>query len=276
LFEQQLAATLPAILCSPVHVKKSIMNLVTNAAEAIDNRGLVTLSTKTYSPDPKWAKEHGLEPREYVVLSVSDTGSGIEEKDIDHIFEPFYTKKVMGNLSGTGLGLSVVWNTMLDHQGSVMVSRKEGKTVFDLHFPATIETIPAIGKQVRDMNLQGKGEKILVVDDEPRQRNLSRSMLELLGYTVVCMDSGENALLYLQSHRVDLVLLDMLMDPGINGRQAYEQMIKINPGQKAIIASGFSESDDVKAALALGAGGFIQKPYSIDQLGRAIKEALQQ
>jgi DNA-binding NtrC family response regulator len=126
------------------------------------------------------------------------------------------------------------------------------------------------------MNLQGKGEKILVVDDEPQQRNLSRSMLEILGYTVVCKDSGENALLYLQNHRVDLVLLDMLMDPGINGRQTYEQMIKINPGQKAIIASGFSESDDVKAALALGAGGFIQKPYSIDQLGRAIKEVLQQ
>ncbi len=275
-FEHRLAAILPAILCSPVHVKKSIMNLVTNAAEAIDNTGRVMISTRTHTPDQMWAQEHGLEPREYVVLSVSDTGSGIQDKDIEHIFEPFYTKKVMGNLSGTGLGLSVVWNTMQDHQGSVMVSRNEGKTVFDLHFPTTIETIPAVSKRIRDMHLQGNEEKILVVDDEPQQRKLTRSMLELLGYTVECKESGENALLYLQSNQADLVLLDMLMDPGINGRQTYEQMIKINPGQKAIIASGFSESDEVKAAIALGAGGFLQKPYSIDQLGKAVKRVLEQ
>jgi DNA-binding NtrC family response regulator len=165
---------------------------------------------------------------------------------------------------------------MLDHQGSVMVFRKEENTVFDLHFPTTIETIPVVSNRIRDMHLQGNGEKILVVDDEPQQRKLARSMLELLGYTVECKESGENALLYLQSHQADLVLLDMLMDPGINGRQTYEQIIKINPGQKAIIASGFSESDEVKAAIALGAGGFLQKPYSIDQLGQAIKKALEQ
>lgn len=276
LFKHRLAATLPAIMCSPVHVKKSIMNLVTNAAEAIDNTGIVTISTRTHTPEPKWAQDKGLEPRDYVVLSVSDTGSGIQEKDIDHIFEPFYTKKVMGNLSGTGLGLSVVWNTMQDHKGSVMVSRKEKNTLFDLYFPATLKTIPVVSQRIRDMHLQGKGEKILVVDDEPQQRKLAGSMLELLGYTVESKESGENALLYLQSHQADLVLLDMLMDPGINGRQTYEQMIKINPGQRAIIASGFSESDEVKAAIAQGAGGFLQKPYSIDQLGQAIKRALEQ
>jgi PAS domain S-box-containing protein len=273
-FRQQLAATLPPILCSPVHVKKSIMNLAINGAEAIEHAGIVTLSTRSHTPEHKWAHEHGLELMEYVVLSITDTGSGIQEKDLDHIFEPFYTKKVMGNLSGTGLGLSVVWNTMQDHQGAVVVSRSDSATTFDLYFPATYEIIPTPDKRARDMELQGKGEEILVVDDEPQQRDLARSMLTLLGYKVACQESGEKALVYLQGHQVDLVLLDMLMAPGLNGRQTYERMIEINPRQRAIIVSGFSESDDVKAALTMGAVGFIQKPYSIDQLGRAVKEGL--
>ncbi len=273
-FKRQLAAVLPAILCSPVHVKKSIMNLVTNGAEAIELAGTVTLSTRSLTLEQKWADEHGLELGEYVVLSVLDTGGGIPEKDLDHIFEPFYTKKVMGNLSGTGLGLSVVWTTMQDHKGAVVVSRSEDITTFDLYFPSTDKTILIPDQHTRERDLPGSGEEILVVDDEPSQRELAMNLLPLLGYRVVCQDSGEKALSYLQDHHVDLVLLDMLMDPGINGRQTYERMLEINPGQKAIIVSGFSESDDVKAALHLGASSFIQKPYSIDQLSHAIKQAL--
>ena len=206
--------------------------------------------------------------------SISDTGSGILEKDLDHIFEPFYTKKVMGNLSGTGLGLTVVWNTMQEHNGAVIVNRSDNATIFELYFPATSETVPALDKQTDDSVLQGNGEIILVVDDEPQQRDLAGSMLTLLNYKAVCQDSGEKALTYLQGHQVDLVLLDMLMAPGMNGCQTYEQMISINPGQKAVIVSGFSESDDVKAALAMGAGRFIKKPYSMNQLARAIRETL--
>ncbi|MCP4340511.1 MAG: PAS domain S-box protein, partial [Desulfobulbaceae bacterium] len=255
-FEQQLAPTLPAIMCSPIHIKKSIMNLVTNSAEAIEKSGTVSLATRCHTPAQSWAHKHGLEPINYVVLSISDTGGGIQEQDLDHIFEPFYTKKMMDNNSGTGLGLSIVWNAMQDHQGAVIVSRSDNTTIFDLHFPATEQTISAPNKPVRDMRLQGKGERILVVDDEPQQRNLARRMLERLGYEVTCQASGENALAYLQDHQVDLVLLDMLMAPGMNGRQTYEQMVELKPAQKAVIASGFSESDDVKAALNLGAGGF--------------------
>jgi PAS domain S-box-containing protein len=273
-FKRQLAAALPAILCSPVHVKKSIMNVVTNGAEAIEDSGTVTIATKSHFPEQKWAQEHGLELGEYVILSITDTGSGIQEKDLEHIFEPFYTKKVMGHQSGTGLGLSVVWNALQDHQGTVVVSSSVGTTTFELYFPATSETIAAIDKRGRDLHLQGKGEKVLVVDDEPQQRNLAGKMLELLGYQVICQESGEKAVAYIQDHQVDLVLLDMLMDPGINGRETYQRMIEIHPGLKAIIASGFSESDEVTAALAMGAGGFIQKPYSIDQLGQMVKAAL--
>ncbi len=274
-FNEQLAPTLPPICCSPVHVKKSIMNLVSNGAEAIEGAGTVSLSTRSLTPKQKWADDHGLQPAEYVVLTISDTGSGIRDEDLEHIFEPFYTKKVMGNLSGTGLGLSVVWNAMQDHQGTVIVSRKKGTTSFDLYFPASGEELKHADRRSQDVQLLGKGEKILVVDDEPQQRSLAQKMLEILGYQVFCRESGETALTYLQDHPVDLVLIDMLMDPGINGRQTYERIIALHPGQKAIIASGFSESDDVKAAIALGVGGFIQKPYSLDQLGRIIKEELQ-
>ena len=274
LFNQNLIATLPAILCSPVHIKKSIMNLVTNGAEAIENAGTVTLATTTRTPEKEWAYKHGLKHTEYVVLSISDSGIGIQEKDLEHIFEPFYTKKVMGTLSGTGLGLSIVWSTMQDHQGTVIVMRKDKTTIFDLYFPATSQAITSSGKQARDMALQGNGETILVVDDEPQQRDLTRSMLIILGYQVVCEDSGEKAIGYLREHQIDLVLIDMLMGPGINGRQTYEQIVTIKPDQKAIIISGFSESDDVKIALNLGAGKFIQKPFSMDQLGRALKEVL--
>ncbi len=273
--KQQLAASLPAILCSPVHVKKCIMNLAMNGAEAIESWGTITLCTRTHTPEQEWANEHGLEVLEYAVLSIIDTGAGISNTDIEHIFEPFYTKKVMGNLSGTGLGLSVVWNAMQDHQGTVIVSRSNSTTTFALYFPATDAVIPTTNKQVRDMALQGTGETILVVDDEQQLRNLAERMLTMLGYRVSCENSGENALVHLQNQQVDLVVIDMIMDPGMNGRQTYEQMIQINHGQKAIIASGFSESDEVKTALALGAGGFLQKPYSIDQLGRLIKEVLQ-
>ncbi len=273
-FREHLASTLPLISCSPVHVKKCIMNLVQNGSEAIEKEGSVTLTTTTRIPDAKWLQKHGLPPKEYVILSVSDTGMGIQDKDLEHIFEPFYTKKVMGNLSGTGLGLSIVWNTMQDHQGAVIVSRTESATTFELYFPATREITAAnkpIGHHTEE---QGNGEKILVVDDEPQLRDLAKSMLTLLGYNVTCQDSGENALAYLQSQQVDLVLLDMLMEPGINGRETYERMLEIHPGQKAIIASGLSESDDVKAAQTMGAGGFIQKPYSIKQLGKSVKKVL--
>lgn len=274
-FKHTLATNLPPILCSAVHVKKSIMNLVINGSEAIEGKGTITLANRLQRPEQKWIKEYGLEQKNYVVLSISDTGSGISEKDLEHIFEPFYTKKVMGASSGTGLGLSIVWNTMRDHQGAVIVSRHGDCTVFDLYFPTTEKTLPVTSEQSPEIDLQGQGEKILVVDDEPQQRDLARDMLKLLGYSVDCCESGKSALAYMENHKPDLVLLDMLMDPGINGRVTYERMLNISPGQKAIIASGFSESDDVKVALHLGAGGFIQKPYSIEQLGRAIKTGLQ-
>jgi CheY-like chemotaxis protein len=116
----------------------------------------------------------------------------------------------------------------------------------------------------------GAGETILVVDDEPQLRDIARQMLDALGYEVVTAASGEQAVNYLKDHRVDLVLLDMLMAPGMNGRQTFEQIIALHPGQKALIASGFSKDEEVQRALRLGVSGYLQKPYVLNNLGKAL------
>ena len=175
--------------------------------------------------------------------------------------------------SGTGLGLAVVWSTVQEHGGTVVVESEEGQgTTFLIYLPITTES--GVTKETSGfIDLSGRG-KILVVDDEALQRDISEQILSHLGYEVVTAENGENALKYLQNHKVDLVLLDMLMEPGMDGLQTYTEIIKLHPGQKTIIISGFSESDKVKLALKLGVAKFIRKPFSIKSLGMAVKEVL--
>ncbi len=263
---------LPDISCSPVHIKKCVMNLVTNAAEAIDGPGNVMIKTSSLVPDQQWARENGLEQGQYVVLTVTDTGAGIAKECIEHIFEPFFTKKVMGR-SGTGLGLAVVWNTVKEHNGTVKVTSSDQGTTFELLFPAAEEVVSKTESTGQEEQ-KGNGEKILVVDDEPQILDIASSMLEVLGYKVVCVSSGEEAVSYLQDHCADLVVLDMLMEPGINGRQTYEQILQRHPGQKAIVVTGYAENDEVKATLQLGAAEYIKKPYSMEEFGRAVQTGL--
>jgi len=273
MFRQRLQATPSDIFCSSVHVKKCIMNLITNAAEAIAGHGTVTVSTN--SQYVKDEKSSAMEAGEYIILSVKDSGPGIAEQDLEHIFEPFYTKKLTGR-SGTGLGLAVVWNTMEDHNGKVVVQSDSHGTCFQLFFPGTHK------EQQRNIQtdnspahaFKSDDEHILVVDDEPQLRDLACKMLASMGYAVDSVCSGELAITFIKDTPVDLIVLDMLMDPGMNGHQTYKEIRKLYPEQKAIIASGFSESDEVKATLQLGAGGFIKKPYSMNQLNRVVKEAL--
>ncbi len=273
-WQLQLQAGQANILCSPVHVKKCLMNLVTNAAEAIKGAGTIVVSSHNQYPDKNAGSEHGSNAGEYVVLSVMDTGSGISTTDIEHIFDPFYTRKVMGR-SGTGLGLTVVWNTMQDHKGKVVVESSDRGTSFHLYFPVSSEEGKVVGnKEDTPEKSTGHSEHILVVDDEPQLRDIACQMLQALGYKVDSVRSGELAVAFIKEKPVDLVVLDMLMEPGMNGYQTYAEISKLYPGQKAIIVSGFSESDDVKATLQLGAGGFINKPYSMDKLGKAVRNEL--
>ncbi|MBA4394516.1 MAG: hybrid sensor histidine kinase/response regulator, partial [Desulfobacca sp.] len=211
---------------------------------------------------------------EYVLLMVSDTGSGIPQADLRRIFEPFYTKKVMGR-SGTGLGLAVVWGTVKDHNGYIDVRSKEGKgSTFTLYFPVTREVLMEERKSPSRTDYLGQGESILVVDDIKEQRSLAANMLGSLGYQVNTVASGEEAVETLKSKPVDLLVLDMIMDPGIDGLETYKRILEIRPGQKAIIVSGFSETDQVRRAQALGAGPYVRKPYVLEKIGMAVRREL--
>jgi len=271
-YQHQLEAFHAYFVCSPVHIKKSLMNLVINAAESIVGEGTVFTSTYNQSIDDDIATEYGIQPGEYVVLSIQDTGFGISDEYLQHIFEPFYSKKMMGR-SGTGLGLAVVWNTMEDHAGKVLVESNDKGTCFKLYFPLSEEGATKAESATTE-KLTGNNEHILIVDDEPQLRDIACQMLQSLGYSVNSVSSGELALQFVKEKPVDLLVIDMLMEPGMNGRQTYTEILKMYPDHKAVIASGFSESDDVKATIQLGADSIIKKPYSMDQLGQAVKTAL--
>nr|MDA3833972.1 response regulator [Spirochaetales bacterium] len=270
-FEQDLLN----LECSTVHVKKCLMNLVVNAAEAFMSPGILRISTKNKYLEKPLLHSKPIELGEYVVVTIADSGNGISPEDIAHIFDPFYPKKKMGR-SGTGLGLAVVWNTLEDHGGTVVVDSGEEGTTFKLYFPATRKELALSPESMPIDDIKGHGETILVVDDEPQQRDIATKMLTSLHYKVSSVSSGEEAVAYLKDNGVDLVILDMIMDPGLNGRATYEQILTLHPGQKAIIASGFSANAEVKKAQAIGAGQFIKKPYLRNQIGAAVKKALEE
>jgi CheY-like chemotaxis protein len=194
---------------------------------------------------------------------------------LPRIFEPFYTKKVMGR-SGTGLGLAVVWGTVKDHKGYIGIQSTEGKgTTLTLYFPVTREGLAGDKVQSSIANYMGKGESILVVDDVKDQREIASSILKKIGYSVTSVSSGEEAIAYMQENSADLLVLDMIMAPGIDGLETYKRILEHHPGQKAIIASGFSETERVKEAQKLGAGEYITKPYIIEKIGLAVKSELE-
>jgi CheY-like chemotaxis protein len=176
--------------------------------------------------------------------------------------------------SGTGLGLSVVWNVMRDHKGYIDVKSNEDGTLFELYFPISRDALLKKDINLSLTNYKGKGETILVIDDIESQREISSMMLDMLGYKYQSVSNGEQAVEYLKHHTVDLILLDMIMYPGINGYETYKRIIKIHPGQKAIILSGFSETVDVRKTQSLGAGKYLKKPITLEKLGMAIKEEL--
>ena len=272
-FRQDLDAGLFNIRCSSPHLKKILMNLVANAAQAIERKGAVVIKTTNRYLDKPLRGYEDIQTGEYVLLRVSDSGTGISRDDLERIFEPFYTKKVMGR-SGTGLGLAVVWNSVQDHDGYINVDSSRMGTVFDLYFPVTRDMAVPGPEQVAVEQYQGNGEHILVVDDEENQREVACDLLQKLNYSAAAVSSGEAAIAYLEEQPVDLIVLDMIMPPGMNGRETYERALSINPAQKAIIASGFAETDEVKAAQKLGAGEYIKKPYTMEKIGLAIQKEL--
>ncbi len=271
--ESSLDNALLNVKGSAAQLRKVVMNLASNAAEAVVHSGKVFIQTTNRLVEKPREGYETIPPGEYVVLTVSDDGPGILPEDLQRIFEPFYSKKVMGR-SGTGLGLTVVWNVVQDHDGYIDIASGPSGTTFDIYFPATREAV--IGrKRGKTSSLErGSGQTILVVDDVKTQCDITCMMLEALGYRAFAVESGEAAVAYLKDHPVDLVILDMIMDRGMNGRDTYDHILKIRPGQKAIIMSGQAKTDLVSETLRMGAALYLKKPLILQELGQAVKEVL--
>jgi CheY-like chemotaxis protein len=252
------------------------MNLLLNGIEATSPIGTVVITTDNRlrggsdTTMENLDSEHG-----DILITVRDNGQGIPAEHINHIFEPFYTTKKMGR-SGSGLGLSVVWNTIEEHEGTITVENTNPGVVFELRLPVTTLEIPQKPDQTRSALASYKGTgSILVVDDEPHLREIACEIIKNLGYTVTAVTNGEEALAHMAESPIDLVLLDMILGDGIGGLETYKKMIEINPTQKAVIVSGYSTSADVRKTLELGACSITKKPYTIKELSIAIRDCLE-
>ena len=274
LVKADIGNDLMPVMGSHHQLSKVIMNLVSNAAEAMPDDGTIWLSAGNRHVDSLSTLFGEVPEGDYAVVEIEDTGVGIPEEDLEKIFEPFYTKKVMGR-NGTGLGLAVIWSVVRDHSGYIDVKSVPGEgSVFTLFFPVTQREISNHDIDTSLGDYRGRGEKILIVDDVKEQREIACTMLSGLGYSVSAVSSGEDAVRHVKGNPVDLIILDMIMDPGIDGLDTYREIIKIVPKQKAIIVSGFSDTDRIMEALRLGAEGHLKKPYNLEKIGEAVRDVL--
>lgn len=248
-----------------------LSNLLSNAWDAMGGSGEVRLKTENYYIDAR-VPGYGVVPKgEYVKLTVSDKGCGIPDNIRAKIFDPFFTTKTTDLDKGSGLGLSVVHAVMEDHNGYIDMESLPGKgTSFYLYFPITRELSEAT---VLD-RIVGGSESVLVVDDDPAQREIAVTLLNELGYRAKAVESGEKAVELMKTAAFDLLILDMIMSPGIDGAETYKRVLEINPHQKAIIVSGYAETKRVEQARHLGVGAYIRKPLTLKSISQAVRAEL--
>lgn len=258
---------------SSVQVTKALLNLVQNAAESIENQGTVSIYTKKRTFAEPYKGYEAIPPGEYEVLGVSDTGGGIAAHHLVHIFEPFYSRKQLGN-SGTGLGLTIIMHTMRDHSGFVDVRSDDRGTVFELYFPTCARGATFTDPSISLDSLLGKGEKVLVVDDQENQRFITSSILKRLGYRAYAVENGEQAIQHLKREPVDLLLLDMILEPGMNGYETFEKIRELVPNQRAVVTSGYHNHPDRERIRALGVSHYLPKPLSLTHLAQAIRQEI--
>lgn len=268
--KQELAKDLFLIEGGAAQIMRILMNLIKNSKEAISDGGTITVKTANVFLEKPVIRNQRIKKGEYAKIEISDTGSGIPPNILEKIFDPFFTTKRMDKQRGTGLGLSIVHSILDDHKGYISVESKVGiGTTFSIFLP--------ISKKLNVENviphLKGGHEKILIVDDDPLQRNVSAELLRRLGYKTSCVDSGQKAIEFIKDRPQDLVLMDMLMS-GLDGAETYREILELYPGQKAIIITGYSMTKQIRDALNLGAGAYLAKPVTLLALGTAIRKEL--
>ncbi len=269
-----LAENLQIIDADPAQVEQVLLNLAINAQHAMPDGGQLLIETSNVSISDEYLRTHlDAEPGKYVLLSVSDTGVGMEPEVLDRVFEPFFTTKANGE--GTGLGLSMVHGIVSKHGGYIRCYSEPGRgTSFKIYFPVSATELMSDLTVTREMPAFGT-ETILLVDDDDRVLDMGRQMIGMGGYQVLTARSGEEALEIYASHRQDiaLVILDLIM-PGMGGKRCLQELLRINPDAKILVASGYSSNGLAIDKEEEGARGSLNKPYDSKDILSAIRKVL--
>ncbi|MEJ2057682.1 MAG: response regulator [Desulfofustis sp.] len=273
--DTRLEPELNRCICSSPCLHKILLNLIGNALEAIDGDGTISIATENCRFAKPVLRDQSMRIGEYVKLSVVDDGEGIAPQDLEHIFDPFYSTKRLGR-SGTGLGLAIVWNSVMESDGWVEAASDTGGTRFEVFLPAApVNASASAAERPLKGEEIGGGEIILLVDDEVDQVEIMQRMMNSIGYKAFGVNSSQQALGFLRSCRVDLVVLDMIMENDLDGCQLYQKILEISPHQKALVISGFARDEQAAQARALGVSRILEKPVSLPQVSRAIRETLE-
>ena len=265
---------LPSVFADPGQMEQVLMNLCLNARDAMPSGGMLLIRTEVTTVDGEYVKAHPyVKEGRYVLLTVSDTGIGMDEKTIERIFEPFFSTK--GPEKGTGLGLAVVYGIVKQHNGFIHVSSDLGKgTTFGIRLPA-VDAKPDASAAAKEERVRGGNETILLAEDDAPVRMLAERILKECGYRVLAARNGEEAVGVFKENggKINLAILDVMM-PIMGGKEAFEEMHRANPALKVIYTSGYT-ADAIHESFVLHAGvPFLQKPFGPGALARKVREVL--
>jgi PAS domain S-box-containing protein len=277
ILKYHFAQNLPPVEADATQMRQTIMNLIVNASEAIGDRsGVISITTGLAHCEADYLQScfsaEGIQPGDFVYVEVADTGHGMDKATQDRIFDPFFTTK----FTGRGLGLAAVLGIVRGHKGAIKVYSEVGRgTSFKLLFPAAEPQVrEGAGRKTDEGGWKGHGQ-ILVVDDEETVRNLTRRMLERAGFTATCAEDGRQAVETFSKIKdeVALVILDLTM-PHLDGEACFRELRLMKPEVKVILSSGYNEQDVVNLFAGKGLAGFIQKPYTSEELIAKVREVL--
>jgi len=259
----------------PDQIAQVILNLAVNARDAMPEGGTLHIETSNADLDDAYTKSHPpVQPGRYVMLAVSDTGTGIEKSVLPRIFDPFFTTKDVGK--GTGLGLSIVYGIVKQSGGYIWVYSEPGHgTTFKLYFPVVAVAAESPVKPSETAFRPAEGQTVLVVEDEAVIRSNLCECLQQLGYHVLEAESAERALQRCEESRgkVDLVLTDLVM-PGMDGHHLAHRLAQSHPTVKVLFMSGYTEDTAARRDILVSGSAFLQKPFSVGDLSNAVQQAL--
>ena len=266
-----------SVKIDPSQIDQLLANLAVNARDAIAGVGKVTIETGRVTLDEAYCAEHvGFVPGEFALLAVSDDGCGMDKETLDRIFEPFFTTKRMGE--GTGLGLATVYGIVKQNGAFINVYSEPGKgTTFRIYFPRLEGEAAGVPAEHAEATIPGGVETVLLVEDDEVIRNLSKAMLERLGYTVLIAGTPANAIRHVREHAgmIHLLITDVVM-PEMNGRQLAELLATIQPGLKCLYMSGYTANVIAHRGILAEGVRFLQKPFSLKSLAEKVQEVLDQ